>query len=192
TNTGIGIKIVSEEGSKRLVRSAIKHAIAHNLPSVTIVHKGNIMKYTEGAFKQWGFDVAESEFSDLTYTWGQWEKTKAEKGQDAANAEQKEAELSGKIIVKDMIADNFLQQILLAPKDFSVIATLNLNGDYISDALAAMVGGLRFAPSTYISYITSDAIIEYCHVVAPLLATTNTINLYSALLSVVMMIEYFD
>lgn len=189
-NTGIGIKIVSEEGSKRLVRSAIKHAIAHNLPSVTIVHKGNIMKYTEGAFKQWGFDVAENEFTDLTYTWGQWEKTKAEKGQEVANAEQKEAELSGKIIIKDMIADNFLQQILLAPKEFSVIATLNLNGDYISDALAAMVGGIGIAPGANINYNTGHAIFEATHGTAPRFANTNTMNPSSVILSGVMMLEY--
>src|SRR5690606_30881405 len=128
-NTGVGIKIVSEEGSKRLVRSAIEYAITHKLPSVTIVHKGNIMKYTEGAFKNWGFEVAETEFAEYTYTWGQWERTKTEKGQEVANTEQKEAELAGKIIIKDIIADNFLQQILLAPKDYAVVATLNLNGD---------------------------------------------------------------
>jgi isocitrate dehydrogenase len=189
-HTGIGIKIVSEEGSKRLIRSAIKHAILHKLPSVTIVHKGNIMKYTEGAFKQWGFDVAENEFSDFTYTWGQWEKTKAEKGQDAANAEQKEAESAGKIIIKDMIADNFLQQILLAPMDFSAVATLNLNGDYISDALAAMVGGIGIAPGANINYNTGHAIFEATHGTAPRFANTNTMNPSSVILSGVMMLEY--
>jgi len=189
-HTGIGVKIVSEEGSKRLVRSAIQHAISHKLPSVTIVHKGNIMKYTEGAFKQWGFDVAENEFSDFTYTWGQWEKTKAEKGQDAANTEQKEAEFAGKIIIKDMIADNFLQQILLAPKDFSVVATLNLNGDYISDALAAMVGGIGIAPGANINYKTGHAIFEATHGTAPRFANTNTMNPSSVILSGVMMLEY--
>lgn len=189
-HTGIGIKIVSEEGSKRLIRSAIKHAILHKLPSVTIVHKGNIMKYTEGAFKQWGFDVAENEFSDFTYTWGQWEKTKAEKGQDAANAAQKEAESAGKIIIKDMIADNFLQQILLAPKDFSAVATLNLNGDYISDALAAMVGGIGIAPGANINYNTGHAIFEATHGTAPRFANTNTMNPSSVILSGVMMLEY--
>ncbi|MGN0003944.1 MAG: NADP-dependent isocitrate dehydrogenase [Sphingobacterium composti] len=189
-NTGIGIKIVSEEGSKRLIRSAIAHAIKHKLPSVTIVHKGNIMKFTEGAFKQWGFDVAEAEFADFTYTWGQWERTKAEKGQDAANAEQKEAELAGKVIVKDMIADNFLQQILLAPKDFSVVATLNLNGDYISDALAAMVGGIGIAPGANINYRTGHAIFEATHGTAPRFANTNTMNPSSVILSGVMMLEY--
>lgn len=189
-NTGIGIKIVSEVGSKRLVRSAIEYAIEHNLPSVTIVHKGNIMKFTEGAFKQWAFEVAENEFSKYTYTWGQWERTKAEKGQDAANAEQKEAELSGRIIVKDIIADNFLQQILLAPKDYSVVATLNLNGDYISDALAAMVGGIGIAPGANINYKTGHAIFEATHGTAPRFANTNTMNPSSVILSGVMMLEY--
>ena len=189
-NTGIGIKIVSEEGSKRLIRSAIEYAISHKLPSVTIVHKGNIMKYTEGAFKNWGFELAEKEFGDFTYTWGQWEKTKVQKGQDAANAEQKEAEAAGKIIVKDIIADNFLQQILLAPKDYSVVATLNLNGDYISDALAAMVGGIGIAPGANINYKTGHAIFEATHGTAPRFANTNTMNPSSVILSGVMMLEY--
>lgn len=188
--TGIGVKIVSEEGSKRLIRSAIEYAIAHNLPSVTIVHKGNIMKFTEGAFKQWGFEVAETEFADKTYTWGQWERTKSEKGQDAANEEQKQAESQGKIIIKDIIADNFLQQILLAPKDYSVVATLNLNGDYISDALAAMVGGIGIAPGANINYKTGHAIFEATHGTAPRFANTNTMNPSSVILSGVMMFEY--
>lgn len=188
--TGIGIKIVSEEGSKRLIRSSIEYAIAQQLPSVTIVHKGNIMKYTEGAFKQWGFDVAETEFADKTYTWEQWERTKAEKGQEAANAEQKEAEATGKIIIKDIIADNFLQQILLAPKDYSVVATLNLNGDYISDALAAMVGGIGIAPGANINYKTGHAIFEATHGTAPRFANTDTMNPSSVILSGVMMLEY--
>jgi len=150
--TGVGIKLVSEEGSKRLVRAAIEFAIQENRKSVTIVHKGNIMKFTEGAFKNWGYEVAETEFGDKTYTWNQWEKTKASKGQDAANAEQKEAEQAGKLIIKDIIADNFLQQILLAPQDYDVVATLNLNGDYISDALAAQVGGIGIAPGALSCY----------------------------------------
>src|SRR5690606_33313444 len=173
-NTGVGIKIVSEEGSKRLVRAAIEYAIQHKMPSVTLVHKGNIMKYTEGAFKQWGFEVAEKEYADKTYTWGQWERTKAENGQEAANEEQRQAEAAGKIIIKDIIADNFLQQILLAPKDYSVVATLNLNGDYISDALAAMVGGIGIAPGANINYKTGHAIFEATHGTAPRFANTNT------------------
>lgn len=190
SDIGVGIKLVSEHGSKRLVRAAIEYAIEHQLPSVSLVHKGNIMKYTEGAFKQWGYDVAESEFGDQTYTWGQWERTKAEKGQDAANAEQKEAEDAGKIIVKDIIADNFLQQILLAPKDYSVVATLNLNGDYISDALAAMVGGIGIAPGANINYKTGHAIFEATHGTAPRFANTDSMNPSSVILSGVMMLEY--
>lgn len=188
--TGVGVKLVSEEGSKRLVRAAIEYALEHNLPSVTLVHKGNIMKYTEGAFKQWGFDVAEQEYGHHTYTWGQWERTKAEKGQDAANVEQMEAVNAGKIIIKDIIADNFLQQILLAPRDFSVIATLNLNGDYISDALAAMVGGIGIAPGANINYKTGHAIFEATHGTAPRFANTDSMNPSSVILSGVMMLEY--
>lgn len=187
---GIGIKLVSEQGSKRLIRSAIEYAIEHKQPSVTLVHKGNIMKFTEGAFKQWGFELAETEFTDETYTWGQWERTKEQKGQDAANQEQKQAEKEGKIIIKDMIADNFLQQILLAPRDFSVVATLNLNGDYISDALAAMVGGIGIAPGANINYKTGYAVFEATHGTAPRFANTDTMNPSSVILSGVMMLEY--
>lgn len=188
--TGVGIKLVSEEGSKRLVRASIEYAIEHKLPSVALVHKGNIMKYTEGAFKQWGFEVAEIEFGDKTYTWGQWERTKADKGQEAANEEQNEAVRAGKIIIKDIIADNFLQQILLAPKDYAVIATLNLNGDYISDALAAMVGGIGIAPGANINYKTGHAIFEATHGTAPRFADTDSMNPSSVILSGVMMLEY--
>lgn len=189
-STGLGIKLVSEEGSKRLVRAAIEYAIKHRKPSVTIVHKGNIMKFTEGAFKQWGFDVAEQEFAGQTYTWGQWERTKNEKGQEAANAEQKEAEAAGKIIVKDIIADNFLQQILIAPRDYSVVATMNLNGDYISDALAAMVGGIGIAPGANINFKTGHAIFEATHGTAPRFAGTDSMNPSSVILSGVMMLDY--
>ncbi len=188
--TGVGIKLVSEEGSKRLVRAAIEFAIQENRKSVTIVHKGNIMKFTEGAFKNWGYEVAETEFGDKTYTWNQWEKTKASKGQDAANAEQKEAEQAGKLIIKDIIADNFLQQILLAPQDYDVVATLNLNGDYISDALAAMVGGIGIAPGGNINYKTGHAIFEATHGTAPRFADTDTMNPCSVILSGVMMLDY--
>lgn len=189
-STGVGIKLVSKEGSQRLIRAAIQYAIDHKQPSVTLVHKGNIMKYTEGAFKHWGFEVAETEFAGQTYTWGQWERTKAEKGQEAANEEQKQAEQAGKIIVKDMIADNFLQQILLAPRDFSVVATLNLNGDYISDALAAMVGGIGIAPGANINYDTGHAIFEATHGTAPRFANTDSMNPSSVILSGVMMLAY--
>lgn len=188
--TGVGVKLVSEEGSKRLIRAAIVHAIDYSLPSVTIVHKGNIMKFTEGAFKQWAYDVAETEFSHETYTWGQWERTKAERGEEAANQEQKDALAEGKILIKDIIADNFLQQILLNPKDFSVVATLNLNGDYISDALAAMVGGIGIAPGANINFKTGHAVFEATHGTAPRFANTNTMNPSSVILSGVMMFEY--
>lgn len=189
-STGIGVKIVSEEGSKRLVRAAIEYAIENNRTSVTIVHKGNIMKFTEGAFKQWGFEVAEQEYADRTYTWGQWERTKQEKGQEAANAEQKQAEVGGKIIIKDIIADNFLQQILLAPKEYAVVATMNLNGDYISDSLAAMVGGIGIAPGANINFKTGHAIFEATHGTAPRFADTDSMNPSSVILSGVMMLDY--
>ena len=139
--TSLGIKPVSKEGSERLIRSAIEYAIANKMPSVTIVHKGNIMKFTEGAFKNWGYELAVREFSNEGYTWNQWEATKKESGEAVANEEMRIAGMGGKIIIKDAIADNFLQQALLAPQNYSVIATLNLNGDYISDALAAQVSG---------------------------------------------------
>lgn len=189
-STGVGLKFVSEEGSKRLIRAAIEFALAEGRKSVTLVHKGNIMKYTEGAFKNWGYELAEKEFSEQVYTWNQWEQTKAKDGQDAANAEQKAAEQAGKLIIKDIIADNFLQQILLAPQDYDVIATLNLNGDYISDALAAMVGGIGIAPGANINFKTGHAIFEATHGTAPRFANTNTMNPSSVILSGVMMLEY--
>jgi len=189
-STGVGLKFVSEEGSKRLIRAAIEFALAEGRKSVTLVHKGNIMKYTEGAFKNWGYELAEKEFSDKVYTWNQWEQTKAKDGQDAANAEQKAAGQAGKLIIKDIIADNFLQQILLAPQDYDVIATLNLNGDYISDALAAMVGGIGIAPGANINFKTGHAIFEATHGTAPRFANTNTMNPSSVILSGVMMLEY--
>ena len=188
--TGVGLKFVSEEGSKRLIRAAIEFALNEGRKSVTLVHKGNIMKFTEGAFKNWGYELAEKEFGDQVYTWNQWEQTKSKEGQDAANAEQKEAENAGKLIIKDMIADNFLQQILLAPQDFDVIATLNLNGDYISDALAAMVGGIGIAPGANINFKTGHAIFEATHGTAPRFANTNTMNPSSVILSGVIMLEY--
>lgn len=188
--TGVGLKFVSEEGSKRLIRAAIEFAIAEGRKSITIVHKGNIMKYTEGAFKNWGYQLAESEFGEKLYTWNQWEKTKEASGADAANAEQKAAEAAGKIIVKDIIADNFLQQILLAPQDYDVVATLNLNGDYISDALAAMVGGIGIAPGANINYKTGHAIFEATHGTAPRFANTDSMNPCSVILSGVMMLDY--
>ncbi|GAC1585418.1 MAG: NADP-dependent isocitrate dehydrogenase [Ginsengibacter sp.] len=188
--TSFGIKPVSKDGSERLIRSAIEFAIENKLPSVTIVHKGNIMKYTEGAFKNWGYDLAEREFSGDVYTWNQWEKTKKADGEAVANEEMKISAIGGKVIIKDAIADNFLQQALLAPQDYSVIATLNLNGDYISDALAAQVGGIGIAPGANINYITGHAVFEATHGTAPRFANTNTMNPSSVILSGVMMMEY--
>lgn len=188
--TSYGIKPVSKEGSERLIRSAIQYAIDHKLPSVTLVHKGNIMKFTEGAFKNWGYDMAEREFKGLVYTWQQWEKTKKEQGEAVANEEQRISAAGGKVIIKDAIADNFLQQALLAPQDYSVIATLNLNGDYISDALAAQVGGIGIAPGANINYQTGHAVFEATHGTAPRFANTNSMNPSSVILSGVMMLEY--
>src|SRR6202012_1777902 len=188
--TSLGIKPVSKEGSERLIRSALEFAIKNKLPSLTIVHKGNIMKFTEGAFKNWGYELAEREFGGYVYTWNQWEKTKKESGEAVANEEMKISAIGGKVIVKDAIADNFLQQALLAPQDYSVIATLNLNGDYISDALAAQVGGIGIAPGANINYLTGHAVFEATHGTAPKFANTNTMNPSSVILSGVMMLEY--
>lgn len=189
-NVGIGIKPVSWSGSVRLIHSAIAYAIKFNRKSVTLVHKGNIMKFTEGAFRDWGYWVAENYFGDKVYTWNTWEKTKKEKGEDAANAEQKAAIAAGKIIIKDSIADITLQQVLTRPDDFAVIATLNLNGDYLSDALAAQVGGIGIAPGANINYITGHAIFEATHGTAPKYAGQDKVNPGSVILSGVMMLEY--
>lgn len=188
--SSIGIKPVSKDGSERLIRSAIQYAIDKKLPSVTIVHKGNIMKFTEGAFKNWGYELAEKEFGDKVYTWNQWEATKAAMGEAVANEEMKVATIGKKVIIKDAIADNFLQQALLAPQDYSVIATLNLNGDYISDALAAQVGGIGIAPGANINYQTGYAVFEATHGTAPRFANTNTMNPSSVILSGCMMFDY--
>ncbi|MCZ8513418.1 NADP-dependent isocitrate dehydrogenase [Paenibacillus filicis] len=188
--SGIGIKPVSSEGSKRLIRAAIEYAIQHNRKSVTLVHKGNIMKFTEGAFKNWGYELAEQEFGDKTFTWAQYDKIKEEQGTDAANAAQKAAEAEGKIIVKDAIADIALQQVLTRPTDFEVIATLNLNGDYLSDALAAQVGGIGIAPGANINYVTGHAIFEATHGTAPKYAGLDVVNPGSVILSGVMMLEH--
>jgi isocitrate dehydrogenase len=188
--SSIGIKPVSKEGSERLIRAAILYAIEHKLPSVTLVHKGNIMKFTEGAFKNWGYALAQKEFHEQTYTWEQWEITKKEKGEEAANKEMNIALAHGCILIKDVITDNFLQQILLAPQDYSVIATMNLNGDYISDALAASVGGIGIAPGANINYINGHAVFEATHGTAPRFANTNSMNPSSLILSGVMMFEY--
>ncbi|MDI9320364.1 MAG: NADP-dependent isocitrate dehydrogenase [Phycisphaerales bacterium] len=188
--TSFGIKPVSVDGSERLIRAAINYAIEHKKPSVTLIHKGNIMKYTEGGFKKWGYEMASREFGNKVFTWEQWEKIKKEQNEDAANAALKIAKAEGKVIIDDAIADNFLQQILLAPKNYSVIATLNLNGDYISDALAAAVGGIGIAPGANINYNTGHAVFEATHGTAPRFAGKDMMNPSSLLLSGVMMLEY--
>jgi isocitrate dehydrogenase len=188
--SGIGIKPVSREGTERLVRAALRYAIDEKRPSVTFVHKGNIMKFTEGAFMRWGYALAQKEFADAVYTWQEWEKTKAAKGEDAANAEQKAALAKGRILVKDAIADITLQQVLTRPKDFSVIATLNLNGDYLSDALAAQVGGIGIAPGGNINYVTGHAVFEATHGTAPKYADLDKVNPGSVVLSGEMMLRY--
>ena len=190
--SSFGIKPVSKEGSERLIRSAIQYAIANKLPSVTFVHKGNIMKFTEGAFKNWGYELAVREFANEVYTWNQWEATKKESGEAVANEEMRIAQIGGKIIIKDAIADNFLQQALLAPQNYSVIATLNLNGDYISDALAAQVGGIGIAPGANINFLTGHAVFEATHGTAPRFANTNTMNPSSVILSGVMLLDYMN
>ncbi len=188
--SGIGVKPVSEEGTKRLVRSAIQYAIDNNRKSVTLVHKGNIMKFTEGAFKIWGYEVAEEEFGDKVFTWAEYDRIAEKEGKDAANKAQEEAEKAGKIIVKDAIADIFLQQILTRPNEFDVVATMNLNGDYISDALAAQVGGIGIAPGANINYDTGHAIFEATHGTAPKYAGLDKVNPSSVILSGVLMLEH--
>ncbi|HLQ73363.1 MAG TPA: NADP-dependent isocitrate dehydrogenase [Bacillota bacterium] len=189
-SSGIGIKPVSEEGTKRLVRAAINYAIENNRKSVTLVHKGNIMKFTEGAFKDWGYEVAEAEFGDKVFTWAEYDRIVEAEGQDAANEAQAAAEQAGKIIVKDAIADIFLQLILTRPKEHEVVVTMNLNGDYISDALAAQVGGIGIAPGANINYDTGHAIFEATHGTAPKYAGLDKVNPSSVLLSGVLMLEY--
>ncbi|HDG5407970.1 NADP-dependent isocitrate dehydrogenase [Staphylococcus aureus] len=188
--SGIGIKPVSKEGTERLVRAAIQYAIDNNRKSVTLVHKGNIMKFTEGSFKQWGYDLALSEFGDQVFTWQQYDEIVEKEGRDAANAAQEKAEKEGKIIIKDSIADIFLQQILTRPAEHDVVATMNLNGDYISDALAAQVGGIGIAPGANINYETGHAIFEATHGTAPKYAGLNKVNPSSVILSSVLMLEH--
>ena len=188
--SGIGIKPVSKEGTFRLVRSAIQYAIDNNRATVTLVHKGNIMKFTEGAFKNWGYELAEEEFGDKVFTWAQYDRIVEEQGKDAANKAQADAEAAGKIIVKDVIADAFLQQILTRPKEYDVIATLNLNGDYISDALAAQVGGIGIAPGANINYDTGIALFEATHGTAPKYAGLDKVNPSSVILSGEMMLRF--
>ena len=188
--SGIGIKPVSQEGTSRLVRAAIRYAIDNKRESLTFVHKGNIMKFTEGAFRNWGYELAETEFPSDTYTWDQYDRTAADKGKEAANSEQQQAIANGKILVKDAIADITLQQVLTRPKEFDVIATMNLNGDYLSDALAAQVGGIGIAPGGNINYDTGHAIFEATHGTAPKYAGQDKVNPGSVLLSGEMMLRY--
>lgn len=191
-SSSFGIKPISKEGSERLVRAALVYAVQRKLPSVTLVHKGNIMKFTEGSFKIWGYDLAENEFGDKTFTWRQFEKIKNEKGQAEADQALEEAQKSGKVIIKDVITDAFLQESLLKPYNHSVIATMNLNGDYISDQLAAMVGGIGIAPGANINSISGYAIFEATHGTAPDIAGMGKANPSSLILSAVMMLEYMQ
>ncbi len=188
--SGIGIKPVSSEGTERLMRAAIEYAITNQRKSVTIVHKGNIMKFTEGAFRQWAYELAEREYAEQTYTWLQWEKTREQLGEAAANLEQAAALAAGRILIKDAIADIALQQVLTRPDDFDVIATLNLNGDYLSDALAAQVGGIGIAPGGNINYQTGTAVFEATHGTAPKYADLDKVNPGSLILSGEMMLRY--
>ncbi len=188
--SSIGIKPVSVEGTERLVRAAMNYTISHKLPSLTIVHKGNIMKFTEGGFKKWGYALVEREFAEQAFTWAEYDRISEEKGREAADAAQAKAVAAGKIIVKDVIADAFLQQIILRPEEYSVIATLNLNGDYISDALAALVGGIGIAPGANINYQNGFAIFEATHGTAPKYAGLDQVNPGSVILSGAMMFEY--
>lgn len=189
-SSSIGIKPVSKEGSERLIRAALKYTIERKLPSLTIVHKGNIMKFTEGAFKNWGYELAEREFGQYVFTWAEYDRIVKAESKEIADRKMDEATQMGKVIVKDVIADAFLQQILLRPAEYSVIATLNLNGDYISDALAAMVGGIGIAPGANINYVTGYAIFEATHGTAPKYAGLDQVNPGSVILSGAMMLEY--
>ncbi len=187
---GIGVKPISIEGTERLVRAALQYALDNRRRSVTLAHKGNIMKYTEGAFRNWGYALAEREFGDRTYTWAQWERAKREKGEGAADSEQKAALASGRLLVKDVIADIVFQQTITRARDFDVIATMNLNGDYLSDALAAQVGGIGIAPGGNINYVTGHAVFEATHGTAPKYAGKDMVNPGSVILSGEMMLRY--
>ncbi|MGB9639972.1 MAG: NADP-dependent isocitrate dehydrogenase, partial [Anaerolineales bacterium] len=187
---GIGLKPVSKEGTTRLVRAAIQYALENRRRNVTLVHKGNIMKYTEGAFRNWGYEVAEAEFGGRVYTWAQWERTKAAQGEEAANAEQEAALQEGKLLIKDVIADIVFQQTITRAREFDVLATMNLNGDYLSDALAAQVGGIGIAPGGNINYETGHAVFEATHGTAPKYADKDMVNPGSVILSGEMMLRY--
>jgi len=188
--SGIGLKPASKEGTERLFRAAVQYAIVNKRKSVTIVHKGNIMKFTEGAFRNWSYQLAEREFANDVHTWEQWERTKAARGEKEANAEMDAARASGKVIIKDAIADITLQQVLTRPDEFDVVATMNLNGDYLSDALAAQVGGIGIAPGGNINYLTGHAVFEATHGTAPKYANLDKVNPGSVILSGEMMLRY--
>jgi len=182
---------VSQEGTERLFKSALEYAVTNKRRSVTIVHKGNIQKFTEGAFRNWAYALAETpDFASKFYTWEEWGRTKAAKGEKAANDEQSAALKSGRILVKDAIADIALQQVLTRPDEFDVIATTNLNGDYLSDALAAQVGGIGIAPGANINYVTGHAVFEATHGTAPKYADLDKVNPGSVILSGEMMLRY--
>ncbi|MBI4926925.1 MAG: NADP-dependent isocitrate dehydrogenase, partial [Anaerolineae bacterium] len=189
-SAGISIKPVSKEGTFRLVRAAIRWALENKRKNVTLVHKGNIMKYTEGAFRNWGYELAQAEFADQTYTWAEWERTKEQHGEEAANAEQDAALKAGKLLIKDVIADIVFQQTITRARDFDVLATMNLNGDYLSDALAAQVGGIGIAPGGNINYDTGHAVFEATHGTAPKYADKDMVNPGSVILSGEMMLRY--
>jgi isocitrate dehydrogenase len=190
SSSGIGLKPASKEGTDRLFRSAVQYAIANQRKSVTIVHKGNIMKFTEGAFRNWCYQLAEREFPEQVFTWEQWERIKAAQGDTAANEQMDAAKKAGRVIIKDAIADITLQQILTRPDEFDVIATMNLNGDYISDALAAQVGGIGIAPGGNVNYLTGHAVFEATHGTAPKYADLDKVNPGSVILSGEMMLRY--
>ena len=189
-SSSFGVKPVSREGSERLIRAAIRYAIDRALPSVTLVHKGNIMKYTEGAFKNWGYELAEAEFGDYIFTWPHYQRIEKEQGTEEAKKALEKARSEKKVVVRDVITDAFLQDTLLHPYNHSVIATMNLNGDYISDQLAAMVGGIGISPGANINFISGYAIFEATHGTAPDIAGKGLANPSSLILSGVMMLEY--
>lgn len=188
--SGFSIKPISKEGTSRLVRAAIRYALETQRKSVTLVHKGNIMKFTEGAFRNWGYELAQEEFGEQVYTWAQWERTKESEGEEAANEQQTQALAAGRILIKDAIADIAFQQTITRAREFDVIATMNLNGDYLSDALAAQVGGIGIAPGGNINYDTGHAIFEATHGTAPKYTDLDVVNPGSVILSGEMMLRY--
>jgi isocitrate dehydrogenase len=188
--SGIGLKNISIEGTERLFRAAVEYALANRRKSVTIVHKGNILKYTEGSFRSWAYALAEREFAGRVYTWTQWERTRANAGEKAANEEQTAALAGGALLIKDAIADITLQQVLTRADEFDVVATMNLNGDYLSDALAAQVGGIGIAPGANINYLTGHAVFEATHGTAPKYADLDQVNPGSVILSGEMMLRF--